>query len=199
MNFHFFVRQLLGRATCVKQVTTRIGSSARIINISGDSRLIHLGAHTVIEGELLVFPHGGRIAIGQWCFIGQGSRLWSGAGITVGDRVMISHNVNVFDNRTHPLSPAERHEHFRHISEKGHPAVIYLGDEPVHIGDDAWIGAGASILRGVTIGHGAIIGTGSVVTKDVPPLCIAAGNPARVIRQLTPAEIGSEPFSFSGV
>ena len=104
---------------------------------------------------------------------------------------MISHNVNVFDNLTHPLSPTLRHRHFRHISERGHPADIDLGDAAVTIEDDAWISAGASILKGVTIGAGAIIGAGSVVTRDVPPLCIAAGNPARVIRALTAAEITS--------
>ena len=52
------------------------------------------------------------------------------------------------------------------------------------IEDDAWIGAGAIILPGVTIHKGAIVGAGSVVTKDVPPYSIVAGNPARVIRQI---------------
>jgi maltose O-acetyltransferase len=53
---------------------------------------------------------------------------------------------------------------------------------PVRIGDDVWIGARAIILPGLTIGNGAIIGAGSVVTKDVPPYAICAGNPAKIIR-----------------
>jgi acetyltransferase-like isoleucine patch superfamily enzyme len=56
---------------------------------------------------------------------------------------------------------------------------------PIHIQDKAWIGYGVSILKGVTIGEGAIIGAASVVTKDIPPYSIAAGNPAQIIRQLT--------------
>ncbi|MCC6483663.1 MAG: hypothetical protein IT209_02355 [Armatimonadetes bacterium] len=58
---------------------------------------------------------------------------------------------------------------------------------PVRICDKAWIGARAIILKGVTIGEGAVIGAGSVVTKDVPAWCVAAGNPARVIRQVEEA------------
>lgn len=56
--------------------------------------------------------------------------------------------------------------------------------KPVHIGKRAWIGAGATILPGVTIGDNAVVGAGSVVTKDVEPDTIVAGNPARLIRRI---------------
>ena len=60
-----------------------------------------------------------------------------------------------------------------------------LGDaRPVTIGDNVWICAGALILPGVTIGEGSVIGAGSVVTRSVPPRCLAVGNPCRVIRSL---------------
>ena len=55
---------------------------------------------------------------------------------------------------------------------------------PVTIGDNVWICTGALILPGVTIGEGSVIGAGSVVTKDIPPRCVAVGNPCRVIRKL---------------
>ncbi len=54
--------------------------------------------------------------------------------------------------------------------------------QPIRIGNGAWIGAKAIILKGVTIGEGAIVGAGSVVTRDVAPYTIVAGNPARFIR-----------------
>ena len=63
-----------------------------------------------------------------------------------------------------------------------------LGERPVRIDDDAWIAAGAMVLRGVTIGKAAIVGAGAVVTHDVPPFAIVAGNPARVIRYVTSAD-----------
>ena len=55
---------------------------------------------------------------------------------------------------------------------------------PVTIGDNVWICTGALILPGVTIGEGSIIGAGSVVAKDIPPKCLAVGNPCKVIRKL---------------
>jgi acetyltransferase-like isoleucine patch superfamily enzyme len=160
--------------------------TARIVNYSSDDSSIAIGENTVIRGELLVFAHGGRIKIGQWCFVGEGTRLWSARSIAIGNRVMISHNVNVFDNQTHPLEPAARHEHFRAIMESGHPRKIDLGEADVCIEDDAWIAAGAIVLKGTTIGHGAIVGAGAVVTRSVPPFTVVAGNPAKIIKTLCP-------------
>jgi acetyltransferase-like isoleucine patch superfamily enzyme len=82
------------------------------------------------------------------------------------------------------LDPLARHDHYKQIVASGHPAVLDLGDRPVSIEDDAWIGAAAIVLRGVTIGRGAVIAAGSVVTSDVPPMTIVAGNPARRIRDV---------------
>jgi acetyltransferase-like isoleucine patch superfamily enzyme len=188
MNFHYLLRRLVGKPTCYKHPTARLGPSARIINISGDSAHIKIGAGTIVDGELLTFAHGGRITVGQWCYIGDGTRIWSAGRIEIGDRVMISHNVSIFDNLTHPIDPAERHRHFVAIATSGHPGSIDLGERPVHIHDDVWVAAGVLLLRGVTVGEAAIIGAGSVVTHDVPPFTVVAGNPARVIRHLPSGE-----------
>lgn len=188
INFHFLLRRLAGKPTCDKHATARLGPAARIINMGKDSALIKIGAGSIVDGDLLTFAHGGRITVGEWCYIGEGSRLWSSGHIDVGDRVMISHNVNIFDNLTHPVDPVSRHHHFRTIATTGHPRQMDLGERPVRIDDDAWIAAGATLLRGVTVGKAAIVGAGAVVTHDVPPFAIVAGNPARVIRYLTSGE-----------
>lgn len=159
--------------------------SARIRNIRGFTRHIKVGKHTIVAGELLVFSHGGDISIGEWCYIGEGARVWSSGSVHIGDRVLISHNVNIFDSLTHPLNARLRHAQFKAIMQTGHPRSIDLGERPVTVGNDVWIGANACVLRGVFLGEGAIVGASAVVTHDVPPFTLVAGNPARVIRELT--------------
>lgn len=162
-------------------------SEAKITNLRSPEH-IRIGAFTHVRGELLTFAHGGQITIGNYCYIGEQSRLWSAAHIHIGDRVLIAHLVTILDSLTHPISARARHDHYRSIIEKGHPKVLDLDEQPVEISDDVWIGCSSVILKGVMIGQGAIIGAGSVVTTSIPPWTICAGNPARVLRELTQAE-----------
>jgi acetyltransferase-like isoleucine patch superfamily enzyme len=186
MNFHFFLQRLMGRATCRLQKGAFLSHTARIRNSLGDSDKILIGGYSHIRGELMIFGHGGRISIGEWCYVGVGTRIWSAASIEIGNRVQISHSVNIFDNLTHPLQATQRHEQTRQIFISGQlPRKISLDEKPVKIGDDAWIGACAMVLRGVSVGKGGIIAAGAVVTKDVPAYSIVAGNPAVVVRKLT--------------
>jgi acetyltransferase-like isoleucine patch superfamily enzyme len=175
----------MGKPTCVLAHGARLAPSARIINGGKSDSLIRVGRFSHVEGELLVFPHGGEVIIGDWCFIGGGSRIWSAESIVIGNRVLISHNVNIFDSLTHPIDPVRRHQHYREILTTGHPHAIDLGEIPVVIEDDAWIGAGAMVLRGTRIGARSIVGAGSVVTRTVPSDVIVAGNPAHLVRPIT--------------
>ncbi len=185
MNLDHLVQRMIGRATCVLRKDARLTRYARIRNILGQSSAIDIGEHSIVSGELLVFRHGGHIKIGAWCYVGEGSRIWSAKSIQCGDRVLISHNVNIFDSLTHPINKDERHRQFREIVATGHPDNIDLGERPVVIEDDVWIGAGAFVMRGVRIGQGAVIAAGAVVTRDVPGYTIVGGNPATVIRELS--------------
>jgi acetyltransferase-like isoleucine patch superfamily enzyme len=149
---------------------------------------ITVGENTQIRGQLFTFGHGGRITMGRYCYVGDYSKLWSAIEVTIGDRVLIGHSTSIFDSDTHPLNAARRHQQFVDIITTGHPPAIDLREAPVRIGDDVWIGSNVVILKGVTIGRGAVVGAGSIVTKDIPPNVVVAGNPARVIRELSPDE-----------
>ena len=181
MNLHCLAQQVLGRATCRIGARSRLSQAARIKNAAGDSDRILIGRDTFVRGELMTFGHGGKIVLGDWCYVGEGARIWSAASIVIGNRVLISHAVNIFDNLTHPLQASQRHQQTKEIFQRGHPRELALGEQPVIIHDDAWIGAGAFVLRGVTLGQGAIVAAGAVVTKDVPPAATVAGNPAKVL------------------
>lgn len=155
---------------------------SKLYNFLNNKAKIQIGSFTHIRGELMLFGHGGEIRIGDYCYIGEGSRVWSALKISIGNRVLISHNVNIHDNISHSLNPELRHKHQKDIITKGHPKEnLDLKEKEVIINDDVWIGFNASILKGTTIGKCAIIGACSVVTKDVPDYAIVVGNPAKII------------------
>lgn len=152
---------------------SKFGPDAVISNPTKDKSRIQIGENCFIEGKLLTFPHGGNIRIGNWCYVGRRTEIWSMESVVIGNRVFISHNVNIIDTTAHSRNAKERHEHFRKIQNSGHPekaedlpGVFW---SPIIIEDDVWISFGVSILRGVHIGVGSVIAAGSIVTKDVPP------------------------------
>ena len=149
---------------------------------------ISVGPGTHIRGELFTFGHGGHITMGSHCYVGDNSKLWSAVRLRIGDRVLIGHNSSIFDSDTHPLNARDRHRQYVEIITRGHPKELNLREEPVTIADDVWIGSNVVVLKGVTIGRAAVIGAGSIVTDDIPPYVLAAGNPARVIRELSADE-----------
>jgi len=111
----------------------------------------------------------GKIKIGDYCLICPGVRISSAEEIIIGDDCMIAGGAYITD--------ADWHDVYDRVWSIGNAA-------PVHIEDNVWIGDGAIICKGVTIGQNSVIGTRSVVTQTIPPNCIAAGNPARAVREL---------------
>jgi acetyltransferase-like isoleucine patch superfamily enzyme len=182
------LRERLAGPRCVRDPTARFYATARVHDNAGKGAAIRVGPHTHVRGELMTFGHGGQIEMGSYCHLGEQSRIWSARRIVIGDRVLISHQVNIFDSDTHPFGPRARHAQFQAIITTGHPDRLEMGEAPVALGDDVLVGCMAIILKGVTVGTGAVIGAGSVVTKDVPEWTVVAGNPARVLRELTPEE-----------
>ena len=116
-----------------------------------------------------------ELRIGSRSFIGWHVTISVGQSVVIGDHCLIGSNVLIADNDMHPLGAEAR---------RRNETVSKDAIKPVCIGDDVWIGSGCHILKGVKIGNGSVIGAGSVVVRDIPSGCIAAGNPARVVKQL---------------
>jgi acetyltransferase-like isoleucine patch superfamily enzyme len=112
---------------------------------------------------------GTEIRIGQNVFVNQNCTFYDLGGLDIADDVMIGPNVSIITTG-HPLNPSQRR-----AATIGRPIVIER---------NVWIAAGATIIGGVTVGENSVVAAGSVVTKDVPPNTLAAGNPARVIRSI---------------
>lgn len=142
------------------------------VHISGRGGLV-LGEGVSIVGTVapveLVTYASGRIEIGSHTFINYGSSIAAREFVKIGSYCHLGHYTFVMDNNQHHV--------VRHAELPQSAAVI--------IEDHVWIGSKTVILPGVRIGSRAVIGAGSIVTKDIPPQCVAAGNPARVLRYLT--------------
>lgn len=164
-------------------------ATSRVHNNQLDPSKIKIGDNCHIRGELLVLAYGGEINIGTNVFIGEGSRVWSGDNIRIGDNILISHNVNIIDTNSHESDHILRAKGFVELLKNGHPKEKgVIETKPIVIEDYAWINFNAVILKGVTIGKGAIVAAGAVVTKDVEPFTLVAGNPAKFVKKIKPGE-----------
>jgi acetyltransferase-like isoleucine patch superfamily enzyme len=176
-----------GGWTAVVDSSAVLHPTSVIDNLRGNPQAIVVGAHTHIRGQLLTFWNGGEISIGEWCYIGEGTRIWSQASVKIGNYVLIAHAVDIHDTNSHPIDWRERRLDTEAIlSGRGYRTPTQTVSAPVVIEDDAWIGFKASILKGVLVGRGAIVAAGAVVTKDVEPWSVVAGNPAQSIAVLEP-------------
>lgn len=112
--------------------------------------------------------------------------IWVKERIEIGNNVLIGGNCILMDNDAHPLDYKKRNITIKISSKpKGRQLSDYqlCNSKPIVIQNDVFIGANSIIMKGVTIGERSIIGAGSVVTKSIPPDCIAAGNPAKIIKK----------------
>lgn len=153
--------------------TAIVEATGGVLNMTGDPGRIHIGENSQLAGRIILYPNGSRVSMGDWCYIGQRSEIWAMTEVSIGDRVFLSHDVNVHDTNSHSLDPTERHEHFRYYQEHGSPSdwkdLPGVSAEPIVIEDDCWLGFGVTVFKGVTIGKGSVIAARSIVTKDVPP------------------------------
>lgn len=136
-----------------------------------------VGAGTEIVAPFFC-DYGSNIVLGARVFLNTGCVVLDSTSVEIGDDALLGPGVHLY-TATHPLDPALRREGLEFAA-------------PVTIGPGAWIGGRVVVCPGVRIGAGSTVGAGSVVTRDVPPGVVAAGNPCRVLRPLdaTPAPPG---------
>ena len=148
--------------------------SLRKIEVRRRARCITLEDGAALDRGvvLLATSDAARIAIGARCYINRRTMIDAHELVSIGDETMIG-----------PFCYITDHDHG--FAAGAAPAAGLLISAPTRIGARCWIGAHVTILKGVTVGDGSVVGAGSVVTKSLPPGVVAAGNPARVLREIT--------------
>ncbi len=129
-----------------------------------DNASVHIGSLYTLRGSKIEVGKNAVLSIGNDVSINRYSRVYCLHSISIGSDVVIGEYVLIRDTDGHKLLGSD-----------------YSG--PISIGNHVWIGAKATILKGVEIGEGAVIGANSVVTRNIPPHCLAVGSPAKVIRE----------------
>ena len=173
-----------------QQIDVKVGADSRVRwwKLGARSGRLRIGSKSIIRCRIDFDSPRGEVVIGDRCYLGA-SHLVCHTGIRIGDDVIMSWGVTVVDHDSHSLNWAERNldvaDWMRGVKRWDSVTV-----RPVCIGDKAWIGFGASILKGVSVGEGAVVGANAVVTRDVPPYTVVAGNPARVVRRLKEGQQG---------
>lgn len=132
------------------------------------------GAQNAVVNPPFFCDYGTHISVGKNFFANYNCTIIDVAKVTIGDNCQFAPNVSIY-TAGHPLHPEIRN-------------TLYEYGIHVTIGNNVWIGGNSVILPGVNIGDNCVIGAGSVVTKDIPPWSLAAGNPCRVIRKITEAD-----------
>ncbi len=139
---------------------------------------------TLLDDELRCYS-GGRIVIGDSVWMSLRGQIISATSVEIGSHCIFGRDVYISDTNEHPIDPDARRQQTSAYLLNGTPPDRSLAvSAPVRIGDGAWIGERAIILKGVTVGRDSVVAAGSVVTKDVPARTVAAGDPARVVKTL---------------
>lgn len=136
-----------------------------LVSLGDGARMVVEGPFDAYSGHRIYVNSGALLEIGSG-YANHNFNLSCFRHIKIGSHVFIGENVTLRDSDGHTLD--------------GHAENTA---QPIVIGDNVWIGMNVTILKGVTIGEGAVIAAGAVVTHDIPPHCLAAGVPAKVIRQ----------------
>jgi acetyltransferase-like isoleucine patch superfamily enzyme len=152
------------------------GTRTARLTVGPDS---YVAARITFERPTSTVTIGARSAIGASLFSIADS-------LTIGDDVHISWDVTIVDHNSHAID-FEHRRHDARLLMAGEKDWSHVQIAPVRVCNKAWLGVGSTILKGVTVGEGAIVGAKAVVTKDVEPWTIVAGNPAKFIRSIKEA------------
>jgi acetyltransferase-like isoleucine patch superfamily enzyme len=146
-------------------------------NVLINSSISHYSSLMIGRTKLHALSQTSKIIIGDNCGVNGSTVISRSKKIEIGKGTIIAGNCVIMDSDFHHIYPIEN----RWRSQEADDNVI---DSEINIGDFVWIGLNCIILKGVTIGRGSVIAAGSVVVRDIPPMVVAGGNPAKIIKYI---------------
>lgn len=153
---------------------------------------VEVGDKCIINGQFIFETDTGRVKIGNNVHMG-GTMFICKSAITIGNDVTMAWDIVLYDHDSHSINWESRsndnNQCYNDFLNEGGNKIINkdwtnVNTRPIAIQDKVWIGFGVTVLKGVTIGEGAVVGAKSVVTRDVPPWTVVAGNPAKVVKYI---------------
>jgi len=142
---------------------------------------LRIGRGASLDKTVLDVGPNGQVSLGEFAFVSS-ARIICDSEVEIGDYALIGWNVVIMDNYRVPVDvERRRHELERSSLQPERRLENECESRPVRIGRNVWIGFEACVLPGVIIGEGSIVGARSVVTENVPPFTVIAGNPARIV------------------
>lgn len=190
MIFKRIVRRFLRKGNSQKPVLPPnliIGKDTQIkghidLSRAPNSKLI-IGDDCLICCSISLETNDAIVEIGNNVFIGDQTRIICSNSITIESDILISYDCLIQDSDNHNMDYEIRKKDLADWKKGYHDWSTHTS-KPIKISFGSWIGAKVIVLKGVTVGEKSIVGAGSVVTKDVEPLTLVAGNPARVLKKL---------------
>lgn len=187
----------------VKQIKRKAIVKGKIL-VNRQSRIFHLNGsqknNIVFEDNVMFFGkincnNNGKISIGFNTSIRKNCIINCSEDIEIGNNVIFADNIIISDTNHHPVNPEDRLLMIKSGWSTKYWSWNYADSKKIKIGNNVWLGQYSRILKGVKIGDNTIIASNSVVTKDIPSDCIAAGNPAKIVK----SNIDMEPRKLMNI
>lgn len=190
---HHRLRKLRSQVRVAKSTRLLRNFSINFLAPPADRLYVSIGENCLVNAAITFESSAGSVMIGDRTYIGTDTSIITRHGVRIGSDVTMAWGVTIYDHNSHSFDWQQRASVVGHFYRNYGTSDCFanidwtgVASAPIVICDRVWVGFDAVILKGVTIGEGAVVGARSVVSRDVEPYTVVAGNPAILLRCLPP-------------